>query len=218
MDESTSTVRPPGAAAGRFGHVCAFFHSREEEYRVLLPLAKEGFERGEKVFHIVDPEHRPERMRRLEEVGISSAAARRPGQVEVRAWEECTLRNGRFDQEAMLALLPEILTGGKDGFGVTRFWSNMEWALEDCPGVHSLVEFEARVNHILPRNDDLVVCAYDLTKFGAGVVVDVLRTHPLVIIGGFLHENPFYVTPDEFLGELRARGGSTPDRGLCGQQ
>ena len=211
MDESTSPVRRPGAAARRFGHVCAFFHSREEEYRVLLPLAKEGFERGEKVFHIVDPAHRPERMRRLEEVGISPAAARRPGQVEVRAWEETTLRGGHFDQEAMLAVLSEVLTGGKaDGFGPTRFWSNMEWALEDCPGVENLVEFEARVNHILPKNDDLVVCAYDLTKFGAGVMMDVLRTHPLVIIGGFLQENPFFVLPDGLLGELRARDGSTP--------
>jgi len=211
MDESTNTLRMPRAAARRFGHVCAFFHSREEEYRVLLPLAKEGFERGEKVFHIVDPEHRPERMRRLEEAGISPAAARRPGQVEVRAWEESTLRGGHFDQEAMLAVLSDVLTGGKaDGFGLTRFWSNMEWALEDCPGVQTLVEFEARVNHILPQNDDLVVCAYDLTKFGAGVMMDVLRTHPLVIIGGFLHENPFFVPPDEFLRELRARDGSTP--------
>jgi hypothetical protein len=111
----------------------------------------------------------------------------------------------------MLAVLAEVLTGGKaDGFGLTRLWSNMEWALEDCPGVENLVEFETRVNHFLPKNDDLVVCAYDLTKFGASVVMDVLRTHPLVIIGGFLHENPFFVPPDEFLRELRARDGSTP--------
>jgi hypothetical protein len=211
MGGSTTTVRLPRATARRFGHVCAFFHNREEEYRVLLPLAKEGFERGERVFQIVDPEHRPERMRRLEGVGISPAAARRPGQVEVRAWEESTLRGGRFDQEAMLGLLSEVLTGAKaDGFGLTRFWSNMEWALEDCPGVQALVEFETRVNRILPKNDDLVVCSYDLTKIGAGVMMDVLRTHPLVIIDGFLHENPFFVPPDEFLSELRARDGSIP--------
>ena len=58
MDESTTTVRLPEAAARRFGHVCAFFHNRDEEYHVLLPLAKEGFERGEQVSNSVDPEHR----------------------------------------------------------------------------------------------------------------------------------------------------------------
>ena len=210
MDESTTTVRLPGAAARRFGHVCGFFHSQEEEYRVLLPLAKEGFERGEKVFHIIDPEHRPERMRRLEGVGISPAAVRRPGQVEIRAWEDAHLRGGRFDQEAMMTLLEETLRGAKaDGFGQTRLWANMEWAMGEFPGVEDLVEYETRVNYLLPKNDDLVVCAYNLTKFGAGVMMDVLRTHPLVIIDGFLHENPFFVQPDEFLRELRARDGST---------
>jgi hypothetical protein len=32
-----------------------------------------------------------------------------------------------------------------------------------------------------------------------------LRTHPTVLIGGILHENPFFVPPDDFLRELRER-------------
>src|SRR3954447_11531763 len=210
MGESTTTVRLPGTEARRFGHVCGFFHSREEEYRVLLPLTKEGFERGEKVFQIVDPEHRPERMRRLEEVGLIPAAARRPDQLEIRSWEGAYLRGGRFDKEAMLTLLEEMLRGAKaDGFGQTRLWANMEWALGEFPGVEELVEYETRINDFMPRYDDLVVCAYDLTKFGAGVMIDVLRTHPLVIIGGILQENPFFAPPDEFLREIRERDAPT---------
>jgi MEDS: MEthanogen/methylotroph, DcmR Sensory domain len=211
MDESTSTVRLSDGAARRFGHVCGFFRNREEEYRVLLPLTKEGFERGEKVFHIVDPENRPERMRRLEEAGINQAAARRDGQIEIRAWEDAHLRGGRFDKEAMMTLLEETLRGAKaDGFGHTRVWANMEWALGEFPGAEDLAEYETRVNYFLPRYDDLVVCTYDLTKFGASIMMDILRTHPLVIIGGILQENPFFVPPDELLRELRARDGSTP--------
>jgi hypothetical protein len=211
MGDSMSTLRLLDPATRRFGHVCGFFHSQEEEYRVLLPLSKEGFERGEKVFHIVDSEHRPERMRRLEEFGISAVAAQRPDQVEVRAWEDAYLRGGRFDKEAMMTLLEETLRGAKaDGFGQTRVWANMDWAVGEFPGVEDLVEYETRINDFLPRYDDLVVCTYDLTKFGASVVIDVLRTHPLVILGGILQENPFFVPPDELLRELRARDGSAP--------
>jgi hypothetical protein len=36
-------------------------------------------------------------------------------------------------------------------------------------------------------------------------VIQALRTHPVVIIGGLLHENPFFVPPDEFLHEIRER-------------
>jgi len=37
--------------------------------------------------------------------------------------------------------------------------------------------------------------------------MDILRTHPMVIIGGILQQNPFFVPPDEFLRELRERAG-----------
>ena len=72
------------------------------------------------------------------------------------------------------------------------------------------MEYETRVNYILPKYDDLVVCTYDLSKFGAGVMMDVLRMHAVVIIGGILQENPFFVPPDEFLRELRERDAPTP--------
>ena len=35
--------------------------------------------------------------------------------------------------------------------------------------------------------------------------MDIMRTHPMVIVGGILQENPFFVPPDEFLEELRLR-------------
>jgi hypothetical protein len=35
--------------------------------------------------------------------------------------------------------------------------------------------------------------------------MDALRTHPAVIIGGLLQENPFFVPPDELLREIRQR-------------
>jgi hypothetical protein len=73
--------------------------------------------------------------------------------------------------------------------------------------VEDLLEFEASVNSLAPRYRDALCCAYDLGRFGADVVVNVLRTHPTVIIGGILQQNPFFVPPDEFLHELRERAG-----------
>ncbi len=46
---------------------------------------------------------------------------------------------------------------------------------------------------------------YDLAKFGGDIVVDIMRTHPMIIIGAILQENPFFVPPDEFLRELHER-------------
>jgi hypothetical protein len=81
----------------------------------------------------------------------------------------------------------------------------MDWALVDLPGVEELIEFETRVNYVVPKYDDMVICAYDLAKFGASAVIYALRTHPVVIIGGLLQENPFFVPPDQLLLEIRER-------------
>ena len=35
--------------------------------------------------------------------------------------------------------------------------------------------------------------------------MDILRTHPMVLVGGILRDNPFFVPPDEMLRELRQR-------------
>jgi hypothetical protein len=71
----------------------------------------------------------------------------------------------------------------------------MEWALQDFPGVNDSLEYEAWANYLVDRYDDPVICTYDLSKFGGGVVVDVMRTDPVVIVGGILQENPFFVAP-----------------------
>jgi hypothetical protein len=206
VTQSNRVVHLAGSTLSCSCHACAFFHNREEEERVLLPFLKEGIEAGDKFFHVLNSEYQPARRRSLLGSGIDLAHAEQTSQVELRPWEQAYLRGGRFDQDAMLDLIQQVLTEGKQqGFGLTRLWANMEWALEDLPGVHDIVEYETRLNHVLPKYDDVVVCTYDITKFSAAVVMDILRTHPEVIIGGTLQKNPFYVPPEEFLQELRTR-------------
>ena len=105
MEAMHQPVHLAGSVLDRTRHVCAFFHTRDEEYRVLLPFVKEGFERGDKAFHITDPANIPEHLRQLQQAGV----------------------------------------------------------------------------------------------------IDILHTHPLVIIGGTLQVNPFYIPPGEFIAELKGR-------------
>jgi hypothetical protein len=209
MAQSKKQVTLARSAVDRRCHVCAFFNSREDEYKVMLPFLKEGLEAGEKVFQVMDQRQRDERLRRLTDAGVDAASAEQNGLLEVRPWENSYLSGGRFDQHAMFALIESLAKEGQERSGVTRLWANMEWALEDFPGVHDVVEYESRLNDMLPKYDMAAVCTYDLAKFSAAIVIDVLRTHPNMIVGGILRENPFYVPPDEFLQELRDRRAHT---------
>jgi hypothetical protein len=206
MGTNDHSVQFAGDTLGRQRHICAFFNSVDEEHRVLRSFIKEGLDRGEKAFHIVDPELREEHLKRLTEAGVSVERAMGSGQLEVRPWQHAYLRGDRFDQDAMLALIEEVLQlGAGAGYPLTRLLAHMEWACLDKPGVDDLVEYETRLNYVLPKYDDPVICTYDLSKFPASLVMDIMRTHPVVIIGGILQENPFFVPPDQFLLELQER-------------
>jgi len=206
MDATSRTVRIGQSEFPCPCHACAFFDSRDQEYELLLPFSRAAADAGERLFQVVDKDHLSERRSRLAEAGIDVAGAERKGQLEIRPWEGAYLRGNRFDQNAMLELIQEVLKEGRSsGFPMTRLWANMEWALDDLPGVHDIVEYETRLNHFLPNYNDVVVCTYDLSRFSAPVVMDIMRTHPQVIIGGMLQENPFFVPPDEFLAELSRR-------------
>jgi hypothetical protein len=205
MEASNTPLQiAPGAFDRGNRHICAFFNGMDEHYRVLETFIKDGFANGERAFHLVDPERREDHLKRLAGAGVDVDAATASGQLEVHPWEDGPLHGEEFDQDTWLAGFEEVLQAGPtSGFAKTRFLAQMEWALVDMPGLDDLIEFETRVNYVVPKYDDPVICSYDLSKFGASTVMYALRTHPVVIIGGLLQENPFYVEPDELLRELR---------------
>ena len=204
MNASKSTEDQPIPFAGgildQYRHVCAFFNSPDEEQRILAPFVRDGLERGERNLHIVDPEQRDDYVRRLEDEGIPVAAAAARGQFDLRTWAETFFRQGPFDMHAMLALLDEQLKGTTtQGFPLTRVVGHVPWPLDD------VAEYEARFNYIAVKYRDVVICVHDASKISGQVTMDILRTHPMVYVGGLLHVNPVFVPPDEFLRELHER-------------
>ena len=168
MSTNDSGVHFAGGTLGRQRHICAFFNSTEEEHRILRSFFKDGFDQGQKAFHVVDPELREDHLRRLAGAGINVQQGLDTGQLEVLPWKDAYLREERFDQDAMLALIEEAVKASAK-FG------------------------------------DPVICSYQVSRFSASVLMDIMRTHPAVIIGGVLQENPFFVPPDQFLVEIRER-------------
>jgi hypothetical protein len=206
MKKATAPISLAGSQLGEVRHVCAFFNSDDEEYRVLLPFIKDGFECGDKAVHVVNPDQRRGHLQRLTAAGIDPSAAERTGQFELLINTETYLRDGHFDQDQMLEVFEQLASGTvKGGFPLSRICCRMDWAVEGRSCIDDLVEFESRVNDVWRRHDDAVICTYNLAKFGGETVIDIMRTHPMIIIGGILQSNPFFVPPEEFLREIGGR-------------
>lgn len=175
------------------GHICAFFHSLDEEYQVLLPVMKEGFDRGERIFYIVDPDLRANHLARLSAGGIDVVQGEASGQLVMLDWFQTYLATGRLDQEGFMSQFASAQAEGRArGYPRTRFVAHMEWALKGS--LEQLAAYEMRANFV-PLKPDVGLCVYQLEHWGGRLLVSALRSHPLVILGGLLHENPFYVPP-----------------------
>jgi len=196
-----------GSQLGAVRHICAFFANDDEEYRVLLPFIREGLSCGDKAVQVINPEARQEHLQRLAEAGIDSAARQQCGQLQIHDNTRIYLRDGHFDQDRMLTAFEEMAASARrvEGFPLSRVVCRMDWVSGDQSRIENVIEFESRVNEIWRRYDDAVICTYHLSKFRGDAIIDIMRTHPLVIIGGHLQQNPFFTPPDEFLREYRGQ-------------
>ena len=199
---STGGVPFAGGLLDRYRHVCAFVNGTDEFAAVLDPFVRDGIDGGDRMLYLVDPAEAAAPVIRLRHLGYDAGELLELHRCEVRTWTETYLRGGAFDQDAMLELLDGLLL--EPGSPRIRMVADMGWAADRGDAGVNLIEFEARANFIHARHEHVVICAYDVARFDGAFVVDILRTHPMVLLGGILQENPFFVEPSEFLRERGA--------------
>ncbi|HVW29900.1 MAG TPA: MEDS domain-containing protein [Polyangiaceae bacterium] len=206
LDGRLPDVHVAGTALDRYFHVCAFFDSREQEYVTLSSYYVEGIQAGDKELHIVDALLTDDHRSRLARMGIEVAAREASGQLEVLTPADTYLQDGTFDPDKMLVTVDGVLAAAKErGFPRTRIMGNMGWALADAPGSDRLIEYEAKVNDVLARTRQPAICVYDTARLSGTLMLDILRSHPLTLVNGAIHQNPFFTPPEMFLDELRRR-------------
>jgi len=195
-----------GTTLDRCFHICSFFSDRDEEYRVLNEFYQEGLDRGEKALHIVNPDLRADHRARLAAAGIHVTLCEMSGQLDVVSWQEAYLRTGAFDSDQMLDTVERVLTACLEtGYPRIRIMGNMASPLLRYMDSEQLLEYEAQVHDLLTRSRQPAVCVYDAANLSGEMMMGVLRTHPLILVGGIVRENPLFTPPDELLAEVLER-------------
>jgi hypothetical protein len=191
-------------------HICAFFDSSAQEYDCLVPYFAEGLDRGEQVVTIRDAGKCAGHVARLREAGMFAVdEAVKDNRLRVVASEETYLQDGVFEVERMYRMIEGALKdSGREGFTRVRTCGDMSWALRDMPGTDELMQYESRVNQLIEEHDCTLMCVYDINQFSGRAVMDVLATHPAVLMGNRIYENPYYTEPGEYMKTLARRGAA----------
>jgi len=181
-------------------HIGHFFKTTEEWESVLIPYFKTGLERGDICVYVMSPEAHAEStiIEPLVEQGVDAEQYQSSGQL--------ILGKGRTTPEGMEAWLREAVSNVTARSNLVRWGGDMTWSLKQMPSSETLMKWECVCN--VTDAPAVYLCQYDLTQFLGSVIVDALKTHPLCIIGGTIHKNPYYIAPDIFLTELESAGAS----------
>jgi len=190
----------PGVTVGPGDHICALYRREKERDEIVIPFLQAGLRDGEKCICVIDSTPRPRVLASFGQ-GFDVDACIASRQLDLLSAGESYLRSGAFSTDGMLDFWHDsfgaVLSGGR--FGFIRATGEMPWALRDLPEREDFFRYEAALNRVAPRYPTVILCLYDLNHFGGGIVMDLLKTHPKLLIGGQVVENPYYLTPDEFL-------------------
>jgi len=181
-------------------HICALFRGIPERDEIMVPFLQEGLRAGDKCTCIIDDGI--DNVRDVLGEHLGGAAQ----QLDIQPSKDAYLRRGTFSTQDMLDFWDESVGAAlnEQGFPFARSTGETTWTLSELPDLDDFLTYESELNRFLPRYPQVILCLYDLDRFGGEILVDILKTHPKVLMGSTILENLYYLEPDEF---LASRGG-----------
>jgi DNA-binding CsgD family transcriptional regulator len=179
-------------------HFCALYSGPAERDRLLFPFLEEGLRHGDKCLCLID-DVEPALVRDLALGQPGREYPRRSAQLDVERASDTYLRSGVFSIADMMGYLSESVDAAiADDFDLLRAAGEMSWVLPGPPGWEALFLYESALNNVVEEMPAILMCLYDLQKFGVEMLVEVLRTHPMVLLDRTVIDNPDYLHPADY--------------------
>ena len=191
-------------------HICLIYDNDAEQMAVVIRFITDGLKRGERCVYIADESTFEQVIQALEAAGVNAAQEHQRGALQLLTTQQTYLRGGQFSPQAMIDLIREWEAQTlADGFSGLRLTAEPNWFFGPEPGCDRLIEYEALLNRLPTNTKSVILCQYHQSRFGVPCIHDVLRTHPLAILGNQVCPNPYCESPEMVL--RRDRLGISPE-------
>ncbi|WP_408960416.1 MEDS domain-containing protein [Natrinema sp. 74] len=190
----------PVAEHESYDHLAFIYESQDEQFSTVLPYIKHGLERGERCIYIADENETTDVQEALRDRGVNVDEALESGALIMYTAQDSYLRNESFDPDEMIDFISDTIEAGIKEFEGVRITGEMTWVFGDDPPLEELVEYEGKLNELLPDANGIALCQYNRDRFPAEIIRDIIKTHPHLIYDGTVCHNFYYTPPEEFFG------------------
>lgn len=186
-------------------HICSIYRNEDEQFAPISSFFSEGLERGEKCIYIFD-ENTPEVVREQLMSRMTGSDKTKAHQVGLVSQSDSYTKSGAFDTPAMFALLKEAVDGAlAEGYAGVRAAGEMTWVNHSHTPIDTFIDYERGLNDFHANNKVTGICQFHEDKFSPDLLVEMICTHPYLLIYGKLFVNKYFYTSPRYSSEVRKK-------------
>jgi MEDS: MEthanogen/methylotroph, DcmR Sensory domain len=180
-------------------HICSMHTSTERRDDVLVPYLRDGLVAGHKcVAAVADPDfsHLQARLGSAAEVDRWLAS----GQLQLLGVDDHVTSPETSSVTKMIefwesAQSPVTASGGYER---VRVAAEADWWLPQVSRLSQVLQFEAILNRLSEQHSASTLCMYDVRSLDGALLIDLVSTHPKLVIDAVSVANPAYLPPRPF--------------------
>ncbi len=195
--EGKSERIPPGS------HICQLYSKVTEIPSVTARLLRVGLSLSEKCFFAAAPAQIKELRDELRKLQVDVDALVESGQLVLQEEREPLLANGkRFDPYFLLSQHQTFIAQAlREGWQAVRISIDMTWLAKDIATPEQILKYEAASDAVFTFQNAPIIALmhYDHSKLVPSLVVEMLKLHPISVVGKYIKRNPFYLNSEQYM-------------------
>jgi hypothetical protein len=194
--EGNSTRIPPGS------HICQLYNKVDEIKSVTARLILVGLNNNERCLFAGSSSSVHEVEDMLEKLGVEVDAVKESRQLITQSDREPLLMNKRFDPYHLLSTHNTFIAQAhRDHWQGVRISIDMTWLTRDVATPEQILKYEAASDAVFTFQNAPIIALmhYDYSKLPGALVVELLKLHPIAVVGKYIKRNPYYLNSEQYL-------------------
>jgi hypothetical protein len=131
------------------------------------------------------------------------------GQLVLLEEREIFLANGkRFDPYFLLSSHQTFIAQAlREGWQAVRISIDMTWLSKDIATPEQILKYEAASDAVFTFQKAPIIALmhYDYSKLLPTLVVEMLKLHPIAVVGKYIKRNPYYLNSEQYMLKILRR-------------
>ncbi len=195
--EGKSERIPPGS------HICQLYSKVNEIPKVTAHLVRVGLSSSEKCLFAAAPAQVKEFCDELQKLDFDIDALVKAGQLVLYEERESLLAGGkRFDPYFLLSSHQTFIAQAlREGWQAVRISIDMTWLTKDVATPEQILKYEAAADAVFTFQNAPIIALmhYDHSKLLPSLVVEMLKLHPIAVVGKYIKRNPYYLNSEQYM-------------------